>query len=145
MAWVSSCVFGTDAFCVCAWSVLTCLFVLCCSAAQSCPAPCDPVDSSTPGLPALHHLLELVLCVYQLLFIISPCLPDYACVCVLRGNELLSLCFWPVIIELKMRRARWFMYLLCLRLQTELWLVLAVEMMEKTILMCKNSCFVSTC
>ena len=30
----------------------------CCSVAQSCPAPCDPMDSSTPGLPVLHHLLE---------------------------------------------------------------------------------------
>ena len=85
-----------------------------------------------------HDLLSVILLVFW-------GRTKYACVCVLRGNELLSLCFWPVIIELKMRRARWFMYLLCLRLQTELWLVLAVEMMEKTILKCKNSCFVSTC
>ena len=32
---------------------------LCCSVAQSCPTLCDPLDSSTPGFPVLHHLLEL--------------------------------------------------------------------------------------
>ena len=35
---------------------LNCCF---CSAAKSCPTLCDPVDSSTPGFPALHHLPEL--------------------------------------------------------------------------------------
>ena len=35
-----------------------------------------------PGFPILQHLPELGLCVYQLLFIISPFIPDYACVCV---------------------------------------------------------------
>ena len=30
-----------------------------CSVAQSCPALCDPMDCSMPGLPVLHHLLEL--------------------------------------------------------------------------------------
>ena len=29
----------------------------CCSVAQSCPTLCSPVDCSTPGLPAPHHLL----------------------------------------------------------------------------------------
>ena len=29
------------------------------SVAQSCPTLFDPVDSSTPGLPAHHQLLEL--------------------------------------------------------------------------------------
>ena len=29
------------------------------SVAQSCPALCDPMDCSTPGLPVHHHLLEL--------------------------------------------------------------------------------------
>ena len=29
------------------------------SVAQSCPTLCDPIDSSTPGLPVHHHLLEL--------------------------------------------------------------------------------------
>ena len=28
------------------------------SAAQSCPAICDPMDCSTPGFPVLHHLPE---------------------------------------------------------------------------------------
>ena len=32
----------------------------CCSVAQSCPTLCDPMDSSTPGFPVLHHLPELV-------------------------------------------------------------------------------------
>ena len=31
----------------------------CCSVAQLCPTLCDPMDCSTPGLPVLHHLLEL--------------------------------------------------------------------------------------
>ena len=29
------------------------------SVAQSCLTLCDPMDCSTPGLPAFHHLLEL--------------------------------------------------------------------------------------
>ena len=29
-----------------------------CSVAQSCPAVCDPVNHSTPGLPVHHQLLE---------------------------------------------------------------------------------------
>ena len=32
-----------------------------CSVAQSCPALCDPVDCSTPGLPVHHQLLEFTL------------------------------------------------------------------------------------
>ena len=31
----------------------------CCSVTQSCLTLCDPMDCSTPGLPVLHHLLEL--------------------------------------------------------------------------------------
>ena len=31
----------------------------CCSAAQSCPTLCNPMDCSTPGSPVLHHLPEL--------------------------------------------------------------------------------------
>ena len=31
----------------------------CSSVAQLCPTLCDPTDCSTPGFPALHHLLEL--------------------------------------------------------------------------------------
>ena len=31
---------------------------LCYSVAQLCPTPCDPMDCSTPGFPALHHLPE---------------------------------------------------------------------------------------
>ena len=30
----------------------------CCSVIQSCPTLCDPMDSSTPGFPVLHHLPE---------------------------------------------------------------------------------------
>ena len=32
--------------------------VSCCSVAESCPALCDPMDSSMPGFPVLHYLLE---------------------------------------------------------------------------------------
>ena len=31
----------------------------CCSVAQSCLTLWDPMDCSTPGLPVLHHLLDL--------------------------------------------------------------------------------------
>ena len=31
----------------------------CCSAAQSCPTLCEPMDCSTPGLPVHHQLPEL--------------------------------------------------------------------------------------
>ena len=31
-----------------------------CSVAQSCPTLCDPMDCSTPGLPVLHYLPELL-------------------------------------------------------------------------------------
>ena len=30
------------------------------SVAQSCPTLCDPMNCSTPGLPALHQLLEFI-------------------------------------------------------------------------------------
>ena len=30
----------------------------CCSATQSCPTLCDPMDCSTPGCPVLHYLPE---------------------------------------------------------------------------------------
>ena len=33
----------------------------CCSVAESCPTLCDPLDCSTPGFPALHHLSEFIL------------------------------------------------------------------------------------
>ena len=32
----------------------------CCSAAQSCPTLCSPMDCSTPGFPILHHLQSLL-------------------------------------------------------------------------------------
>ena len=32
---------------------------ICCSVIQLCPTLCDPMDSSTPGFPFLHHLPEL--------------------------------------------------------------------------------------
>ena len=37
------------------WALTCC----CCSVAQLCPAFCDPMDSSIPGFPILHHLPEL--------------------------------------------------------------------------------------
>ena len=30
----------------------------CCSVAQSCRTPCNPMDCNTPGFPVLHYLLE---------------------------------------------------------------------------------------
>ena len=35
-----------------------------CSVTKLWPTLCDPMDSSTPGLPVLHHLLELANYVY---------------------------------------------------------------------------------
>ena len=35
-------------------------FCCCCSAAQACPALCNPMDCSTPGFPVLHSLPKLV-------------------------------------------------------------------------------------
>ena len=32
----------------------------CCSVTKSCPTLCDPMDSSTPGFPVLHHLRTLL-------------------------------------------------------------------------------------
>ena len=34
------------------------IVVSCCSVAQSCLALCSPMDSSMPGFPALHYLLQ---------------------------------------------------------------------------------------
>ena len=31
----------------------------CCSVSQPCLTPCDPMDCSTPGFPALHRLLDI--------------------------------------------------------------------------------------
>ena len=33
--------------------------MFCCSVAQPCPTPRDPMDGSMLGFPVLHHLLEL--------------------------------------------------------------------------------------
>ena len=33
--------------------------VFSCSVTQLCPTICDPMDFSMPGIPVLHHLLEL--------------------------------------------------------------------------------------
>ena len=41
----SSVVYGFKPLCCC-----------CCSVTQLCPALCDPMDCSTPGLPVPHHL-----------------------------------------------------------------------------------------
>ena len=45
---------------VCAEWGLQLLCVLVGSFAKSRPAPCDPVDYSTPGFPVLHHPSEVV-------------------------------------------------------------------------------------
>ena len=34
-------------------------YCYCCSVAQLCPTPCNPMDYSMPGFPVLHHLPEL--------------------------------------------------------------------------------------
>ena len=50
----------------------------CCSVAQSCPTLCDPMDSSTPGFPVLHHLPELAqthLLLFNHLVFCRPLLP----------------------------------------------------------------------
>ena len=39
-------------------SLMECFILSCCSVTQSCPTLCNPVDCSTPGFPALHHLPE---------------------------------------------------------------------------------------
>ena len=36
--------------------MVTCAHICSCWIAQSCPALCDPMDGSTPGLPTAHHL-----------------------------------------------------------------------------------------
>ena len=41
------------------WGVTVPLPELCCSVSQSYPTLCNPMDFSTPGFPALHHLPEL--------------------------------------------------------------------------------------
>ena len=43
----------------CTKLVLMHICCCCCSVAQWCPALCNPMDCSTPGFPALHHLPEL--------------------------------------------------------------------------------------
>ena len=44
------------AFCL---ELIRILSFCCCSITQSRLTVCDPTDCSTPGLPVLHHLLEL--------------------------------------------------------------------------------------
>ena len=40
--------------------MFVCLNSYCCSVTQSHPTLCNPMECSTPGFPALHHLLEFV-------------------------------------------------------------------------------------
>ena len=49
----------------------------CCSAAQSCPTLCDPMDCSTPGFPLLDHLPEFA----QLLSIKSVMPSNHVILC----------------------------------------------------------------
>ena len=46
------------------FSVSSCLQLCCCSAVQSCPILCDPMDCSIPGLPVPHPspLQEAAIC-----------------------------------------------------------------------------------
>ena len=41
------------------WNEAKYIWICCYSVAQLCPTLCDPMDSSTPGFPVLHHLPEL--------------------------------------------------------------------------------------
>ena len=51
----------------------------CCSVTQLCPALCDPMDCSTPGLPAHHRLPELAEThVYQVGDAIQPSPPLFS-------------------------------------------------------------------
>ena len=45
----------------------------CCSVAQSCPAPCDPVDCTMPGLPVPHHPPEFAK--FMFIALVMPFLP----------------------------------------------------------------------
>ena len=48
----------------------------CCSAAQSCPTLCNPMDYSTQGLPVPHHLPEFAqVCVHSISDAIRPSHP----------------------------------------------------------------------
>ena len=48
-----------------------------CSAAQSCPILCDPMNHSMPGLPVHHQLLEFI----QLMSIESVMPPNHLILC----------------------------------------------------------------
>ena len=50
-----------------------------CSVAQSCPTLCDPIDSSTPGFPVLHHFPELVKLMWCHPTILSSVIPFSSC------------------------------------------------------------------
>ena len=41
------------------WAMVMFLFFLLLLLTQSCPILCDPIESSTPGIPVLHHLPKL--------------------------------------------------------------------------------------
>ena len=57
---------GLHLFCICPglWGTKAKLelevqeICCCCLVAKSCPTLCNPMDCSTPGLPAHHQLLE---------------------------------------------------------------------------------------
>ena len=55
--------------CLSKWKELINKWLCCCSVAQSCPAPCNPINCSTPGFPVLH------------------CLPEFAQTCVPWGSD----------------------------------------------------------
>ena len=72
----------------------------CCSVAQLCPAICNPLDSSIPGFPVLHHLPEFAqthvcwvseghhplwgLAHFYIFLVLSPCL--YRATVLLQGS-----------------------------------------------------------
>ena len=53
----------------------------CCSVAQSCPTPGNPMDCSMPGLPVLHHLPEFaqvhVHCISDAIQPFYPMMPSF--------------------------------------------------------------------
>ena len=60
MIWWESHPWKTVAFIVLLYIGPLYFFICCCSVTKSCPTLCDPMDSSMPGFPVLHYLLEFI-------------------------------------------------------------------------------------
>ena len=91
--------------------------VVCCSAAQSCPTLCNPMDCGTPGLPVPHHLLDFVQ-VHVHCILVMPSNHQYFCH-LMRTDESLEKSLMLGKIEGRRRRQkmRWLgsYQLLCIR------------------------------